>query len=420
MNILVTGAAGFIGQNLIENLKCIRDGRNRTRPELSVGEIYAYDRGNTSEELNAWCARADFVFHLAGVNRPKDVREYREGNFGFSDTLLKTLKKHGKRCPVMLASSVQAALAGRFGSSEYGKSKRAGEELFFSYGEETGAPVYVYRFPNVAGKWVRPDYNSAVGTFCHAVANDRPYTVNDRSTELELLFIDDLLEEMYDALSGRPHRCRYPQAGDAKEGADGLWDGMTPEPAADGRFCYVPVTHRASLGTIVDYLEAFRKLNETFLVPAIPQGSLAAKLYSMYLSCLPEEKMSYALKMNADERGIFTELIKTADNGQVSINIARPGKMRGQHWHNSKWEIFIVVSGHGLIQERKIGTDPATGKAYEVREFEVWGEEMRAIVMLPGYAHNIINLEKDRDLVTVMWANEAFDPAYPDTFREEV
>ena len=416
MKILVTGAAGFVGRNLVENLKNIRDGKNRTRPNLSIETIYEYDKQNTPDELDRFCADCDFVFHLAGVNRPKNTSEFQEGNFGFASLLLETLKKHGNRSPVMLSSSVQASLAGRFGDSEYGKSKLAGEELFFRYSETTGSPVYVYRFPNLAGKWVRPNYNSAVGTFCHAVANDLPYTVNDRNTVLELLFIDDLIDEMYDALEGRPHRCDYPK----ESGPAAQWDGMTPAPGKDGRYCYAPITHKASLGTIVDYLESFKRLNDTFLIPEIPQGSLAYKLYSMYLSYLPKEKMSYPLKMNVDERGIFTELIKTAANGQVSINIARPGNVRGQHWHNTKWEIFIVVSGHGLIQERKIGTNPETGKEYEVREFEVRGEEMRAIIMLPGYAHNIINLEKDKDLVTVMWANESFDPEHPDTFREEV
>lgn len=420
MTVLVTGALGFVGQNLVENLKCIRDGKNQTRPNLLIEEIYEYDRSNTLEELNEWCAKADFIFHLAGVNRPENVSEFRDGNFEFACTLLDILKRHRNRCPIVLSSSVQAALAGRFGESEYGKSKLAGEEVFFDYAIATGAMVYVYRFPNLAGKWVRPDYNSAVGTFCHAVANDLPYTVNDRSTVIELLFIDNLMDEMYDAMEGHPHRCEYPKVDERRGDLAAAWDGMTPRPTADGRYCYAPVTHRAALGTIVDYLESFRRLNETFLIPEIPQESLAYKLYSMYLSYLPREKMSYALKMNTDERGIFTELIKTADNGQVSINIARPGNVRGQHWHNSKWEIFIVVSGHGLIQERRIGINPDTGKEYEVREFEVRGEEMRAVIMLPGYAHNIVNLEADRDLVTVMWANEAFDPNHPDTFREEV
>ena len=412
MNILVTGSEGFVGRNLVENLKNIRDGKNRTRPALAIDEIFEYDRGNSLDELNEWASKADFVFNLAGVNRPKDTAEFKAGNFGFASTLLDTLKKHNNKCPVMLSSSIQASLAGRFGESEYGKSKLAGEELFFQYAEETGAPVLVYRFPNLAGKWCRPNYNSAVATFCNAVANDLPYTVNDRNTVIELLFIDDLLGELLDALEGHPHRCDYPKAGE--------WDGMTPDPSPAGRYCYARVTHKVTLGEIVDCLEEFKKLNDTFIIPEIPAGSFAYKLYAMYLSYLPVDKMSYPLKMNVDERGTFTELIKTANNGQVSINIARPGNIRGQHWHNTKWEIFIVVSGHGLIQERKIGIDPETGKEYETREFEVFGNEMRAVIMLPGYAHNIINLEKDRDLVTVMWANESFDPAHPDTFREEV
>lgn len=420
MNILVTGAAGFVGRNLVENLKNIRDGKNQARPNLTINKIYEYDRENTEEELDQFCSNCDFVFNLAGVNRPQDPAEFKAGNFGFASTLLETLKKHNNKCPIMLSSSIQASMAGRFGESEYGKSKLAGEELFFEYSTSTGAPVYVYRFPNLVGKWVRPNYNSAVGTFCNAVANDRPYTVNDRNTVLEMLFIDDLIDEMYEALEGHPHRCEYPKEGSSSSDPIAQWDGMTPVEKADGRYCYCPVTHKASLGTIVDYLESFKKLNDTYLIPEIPAGSFAYKLYSMYLSYLPKEKMSYALKMNVDERGVFTELIKTANNGQVSINIARPGNIRGQHWHNTKWEIFIVVSGHGLIQERKIGINPETGEEYDVREFEVYGEEMRAIIMLPGYTHNIINLEKDKDLVTVMWANESFDPNHPDTFREEV
>ncbi len=420
MDILVTGAAGFVGRNLVENLKNIRDGKNRTRPMLHIDNIYEYRRSSTPKELDEWCSKADFVFHLAGVNRPKDLEEFKVGNFGFANTLLDTLKKHNNKCPVMLSSSIQASLVGRFGASEYGISKRDGEELFFKYAEETGADVLVYRFPNLVGKWIRPNYNSAVGTFCNAVANDLPYIVNDRNTVLELLFIDDLIDEMYEALEGHPHRCEYPAEGSRSSDLTAQWDGITPEAKADGRYCYCPITYKASLGMIVDYLESFKRLNDTCLIPEIPPGSFVSKLYSMYLSYLPKEKMSYPLKMNVDERGIFTELIKTENNGQVSINVARPGNIRGQHWHNTKWEIFIVVSGHGLIQERKIGINPETGREYEVREFEVRGEEMRAVIMLPGYAHNIINLEKDKDLVTVMWANESFDPNHPDTFREEV
>lgn len=420
MNILVTGAAGFVGRNLVENLKNIRDGKNRTRPGLSIDEIYEYDIENTLGELDAFCEKADFVFNLAGVNRPQNPADFKTGNYGFASQLLDSLRKHKNFCPVMLSSSIQASLAGRFEMSEYGMSKRDGEELFFKYSKETGAEILVYRFPNLAGKWCRPNYNSAVATFCNAVANDLPYTVNDRNTMLELLFIDDLIYEMYDALEGRPHRCDYPKEGIPFGDSTFKWDGMTPEPKEDGRYCYAPITHKVTLGTIVDYLESFNKLNDTYLIPEIPQGSFAYKLYSMYLSYLPVEKMSYQLEMNVDERGIFTELIKTAHNGQVSINIARPGNIRGQHWHNTKWEIFIVVSGHGLIQERKVGINPETGREYEVREFEVRGEDMRAVIMLPGYAHNIINLEKDRDLVTVMWANESFDVNNPDTFREKV
>ncbi len=420
MNILVTGAAGFVGRNLVENLKCIRDGKNKTRPGIHITEIYEYDKDNTPDQLDEWCQKADFVFHLAGVNRPKEVSEFREGNFGFASEFLDTLKKHHNTCPVMLSSSLQATLAGRFGTSEYGKSKLAGEELFFDYAAETGAEVYVYRFPNLAGKWVKPNYNSAVGTFCNAVANGLPYTVNDRNTVIELLFIDDLLKEMYDALEGHPHRCEYPKEGHMDSGAAAPWDGLTPKADGNGRYCYAPVTHKASLGAITDYLESFKNLNKSLLIPEIPAESLAYKLYSMYLSYLPQEKMSYPLRMNTDQRGTFTELIKTACNGQVSINIARPGSVRGQHWHNTKWEIFIVVSGHGLIRERRIGINPESGKEYEPREFEVRGEEMRAVIMLPGYTHNIINLEKDRDLVTIMWANESFDPDHPDTYREEV
>lgn len=420
MNVLVTGAAGFVGRNLIENLKSIRDGKNRTRPDLIIDNIFEYDKTNTFEELDRFCSDCDFVFNLAGVNRPKDISEYREGNYDFASTLLKTLKKHDNKCPIMLSSSIQASLAGRFSESEYGRSKLAGEELFFAYSAETGATVLVYRFPNLVGKWVRPNYNSAVGTFCHAIANDLPYTVNDRNTVLEMVFIDDLIDELFDALEGHPHRCEYPKEGSTSPALKVQWDGMTPNEKADGRYCYCPISYKASLGTIVDYLESFKKINDTCLIPEIPAGSLAYKLCSVYLSYLPTEKMSYPLKMNVDERGVFTELIKTSNNGQMSINIARPGNIRGQHWHNTKWEIFIVVSGHGLIQERKIGIDPETGTKYAVREFEVYGEEMRAIIMLPGYAHNIINLERDKDLVTVMWANESFDPNHPDTFREEV
>ena len=411
MKILVTGAAGFAGRNLVENLKNIRDGKNRTRPALAVDEIYEYTRESTPEDLDRFCADCDFVFNLAGVNRPKDPAEFRAGNFGFASTLLDALKRHGNSCPVMLSSSVQATLAGRFGTSEYGLSKKAGEELFFRYAEETGAQVLVYRFPNLAGKWVRPNYNSAVGTFCHNIAHDLPITVNDPAVELELLFIDDLVEEMFDALEGHPHRAAYPAAGEVVDGV--TYDGLTPRPAEDGRYCWAPVTHKATLGRIVELLHEFHDQPKTLMMPAIPDGSFEKKLYSMYLSYLPAEKVAFDLDMKCDARGSFTELLKTADHGQFSVNISKPGITKGQHWHNSKWEFFIVVSGHGLIQERKIGTD-------EVLEFEVSGEKIRAVHMLPGYTHNIINLSDTENLVTVMWANEVFDPAKPDTFFEEV
>ena len=407
MSILVTGAAGFVGRNLVENLKNIRDGKNRTRPAISIEEIFEYDLGNTQEELESWCEKADFVFNLAGVNRPKDPAEFKTGNFGFASTLLDTLKKYENKCPVMLSSSLQATLAGRFGTSEYGLSKRDGENLFFQYAEETGATAYVYRFPNLVGKWVRPNYNSAVGTFCNNIANDLPITVNDPSVELEMLFIDDLIEEMFDALEGHPHRCVYPAVGE-----DGF-DGLTPKPDENGIFCYAPVTHKATLGYIVECLNIFRDQPKTLVMPRIAPNSFEKKLYSMYLSYLPKDKVAFDLKMNCDDRGSFTELLKTVDHGQFSVNISKPGITKGQHWHNSKWEFFIVVSGHGLIQERKIGTD-------EVIEFEVSGDKIQAIHMLPGYTHNIINLSDTENLVTVMWANEQFDPSHPDTFGEPV
>ena len=411
MKILVTGAAGFVGRNLVENLKNIRDGKNRTRPNLSIETIYEYDLGNTPEELDRFCANCDFVFNLAGVNRPKDQKEFKEGNFGFASTLLDTLKKYGNKAPVMLSSSLQATLAGRFGTSEYGLSKRDGEELFFRYAEETGAKVYVYRFPNLVGKWVRPNYNSAVGTFCNNIANDLPITVNDPSVELEMLFIDDLIEEMYDAMEGHPHRAEYPKTGEVVDGIS--YDGLTPHPKADGRYCYAPVTHKATLGRIVDLLHTFHDQPRNLIMPAIAPGSFEKKLYSMYLSYLPKEKVAFDLKMNCDDRGSFTELLKTVDHGQFSVNISKPGITKGQHWHNTKWEFFIVVTGHGLIQERKIGTD-------EVIEFEVSGDRIQAVHMLPGYTHNIINLSETENLVTVMWANEIFDPGKPDTFYEPV
>ena len=399
MNILVTGAKGFVGRNLCENLKNIRDQKNRTRPNIKIDEIYEYDIDSTARELDEYCAKADFVFNLAGVNRPKDPAEFREGNFGFASTLLDTLKKHHNTCPVMLSSSIQATLAGRFGTSEYGLSKRAGEDLFFSYGEETGAKVLVYRFPNLVGKWVRPNYNSAVGTFCHNIANDLPITVNDPSVELEMLFVDDLVEEMLDALEGKEHHCEF--------------DGINTVITESGKYCAVPVTYKVTLGEIADLLEQFKNQPKTLLMPEMPEGSFAKKLYSTYLSYLPKEKISFPLKMNVDDRGSFTELLKTAGCGQFSVNISKPGITKGQHWHNSKWEFFIVVSGHGLIEERKIGSD-------EVLRFEVSGNNIEAVHMLPGYTHNIINLSNTEDLVTLMWANEQFDPSHPDTFFEKV
>ena len=411
MNILVTGANGFVGKNLVENLKNFRDGKNRTRSALKVDEIYACTRETEAEQLDEWCSKADFVFNLAGVNRPQNVSEYTEVNADFAGRLLELLKKHHNKAPVMLSSSLQATLSGRFGRSDYGLSKKAGEDLFFQYAEETGVPVYVYRFPNLVGKWVKPEYNSAVGTFCHHIANDLPIKVNDPGVELEMLFIDDLLEEMYDCLEGHPHRAEYPKTGEVVDGAE--YDGLTPRPVEDGRYCYAPVTHKATLGRIVELLHVFHDQPQNLIMPAIPDGSFEKKLYSMYLSYLPKEKVAFDLKMNCDDRGSFTELLKTVDHGQFSVNISKPSITKGQHWHNSKWEFFIVVAGHGLIQERKIGTD-------EVIEFEVSGEKIQAVHMLPGYTHNIINLSETENLVTVMWANEMFDPNKPDTFFELV
>ena len=407
MNILITGAKGFVGRNLVENLKCIRDGKNKTRPEIHIDKIYEYDIDSTKEQLDAYCTDAHFVFNLAGVNRPKDPTEFKAGNFGFASTLLDCLRAHDNKCPVMLSSSLQATLAGRFGTSEYGLSKRDGEDLFFQYSKETGAPVYVYRFPNLVGKWVRPNYNSAVGTFCNNIANDLPVTINDPAVELELLFIDDLLEEMYDAIEGHPHRAEYPNAGE-----DG-YDGLTPRPCENGKYCYAPITHKATLGYIVECLRLYHDQPQTLIMPSIPKDSFEKKLYSMYLSYLPKEKAVFDLKMNCDERGSFTEMMKTADHGQFSVNISKPGITKGQHWHNSKWEFFIVVAGHGLIQQRKIGTE-------DVIEFEVSGDHIQAVHMLPGYTHNIINLSEKENLVTVMWTNEVFDPQRPDTFFERV
>ena len=399
MNILVTGAKGFVGKNLCAALKNIKNGKDRTRTTLHIGEIFEYDLDTSPDLLDEYCKKADFVFHLAGVNRPKEQSEFMSGNYGFSAVLLNTLKKHHNTCPVMLSSSVQATLIGRYGESDYGKSKLAGENLFFDYAAETGAKVLVYRFPNLFGKWCRPNYNSAVATFCHNIANDLPITINDRSTELELLYIDDLVCEMLDALEGREHHCEY--------------EGLNPIFCNEGKFCAVPTTHHVSLGEIADLLTSFKDQPQTLVVPNIPENSFAKKLYSTYLSYLPKEKIAFPLKMNVDARGSFTELLKTQNCGQFSVNISNPGITKGQHWHHSKWEFFIVVSGHGLIQERKIGSD-------EVLNFEVSGERIEAVHMLPGYTHNIINLSDTEPLVTVMWANEPFDPGRPDTFFEEV
>lgn len=399
MNILVTGAKGFVGKNLCATLYNIKEGKDRTRPDLKIDEIFEYDIDSTSEELDAWCQKADFVFNLAGVNRPKETSEFMEGNFGFASTLLDTLKKYGNTCPVMLSSSQQASLTGRFGNSEYGRSKKAGEDLFLKYQEETGAKVLVYRFPNLFGKWCRPNYNSAVATFCNNIANDLPIQVNDPSVELELLYIDDLVTEMLDALEGKEHRCEF--------------DGLEVLPKIDGRYCYCPVTHQVTLGKIVELINSFAEQPKTLMIPEIPENSFAKKLYSTYLSYLPKEKVAFPLKMNVDERGSFTELIHTLNAGQVSINISKPGITKGQHWHNTKWEFFIVVAGHGLIQERKIGSD-------EVIEFEVSGDNIQCIHMLPGYTHNIINLSDTENLVTVMYCNEIFNPNKPDTFFEKV
>ena len=398
MNILVTGAKGMVGTALCNNLRNLRDGKDRTRPNLQVGEVYEYDLDSTPEQLREWCERCDFVFNLAGVNRPKDPEEFMRGNFGFASQLLDELKAAGNTCPIMLSSSVQATLAGRFGDSEYGRSKLAGEELFFEYGAETGAKVAVYRFDNLMGH-SRPNYNSAVSTFCWAIANDEPYTVNDPSVELTLLYIDDLVQAMFDLLEGRELHCRY-------EGVEAVEDPQ-------GRWCYAPGAHKATLGQIVDLLLQFKEQPRTLMMPKMPQGSFAKKLYSLYLTYLPKEDFRYALRMNVDDRGSFTELVHTEDCGQVSVNISKPGITKGQHWHNSKWELFIVVAGHGLIQERNINTG-------ETVEFEVSGDKIEAVHMVPGWTHNIINLSETEDLVTVMTCNEVFNPAHPDTFHEEV
>ncbi len=426
MKILVTGAKGFVGKNLCWALKNIKDGKDKTHPGLSIEAVYEYDLDSTSEQLDTWCKECDFVFNLAGVNRPQNQEEFMQGNFGFASTLLDTLKKHGNRCPVMLSSSQQASLTGRFGNSEYGRSKKAGEDLFLDYERDflrsadnaDGADnanlrnqnksaqsaglvprVLIYRFPNLFGKWCRPNYNSAVATFCNAFANDLPYTVNDPCIELELLYIDDLVDEMIACLKGEEHHCEF--------------EGLEVLPQADGKYCYVPTTHKATLGEIVELLKSFAEQPKTLMIPEIPENSFAKKLYSTYLSYLPKEKVAFPLKMNVDDRGSFTELIHTLNAGQVSINISKPGITKGQHWHNTKWEFFIVVGGHGLIQERKLGTD-------EVIEFEVSGDHIQAVHMLPGYTHNIINLSETENLVTVMYCNEIFNPNKPDTFFEKV
>ena len=399
MKILVTGAKGFVGKNLCAQLNNIKDGKAKCYGDLAVDEVFEYDIDSTPEQLDAWCRDCDFVFNLAGVNRPQDPKEFMEGNFGFATVLLNTLKKYNNTCPVMISSSIQATLAGRFGTSEYGKSKKAGEELMFEYGKETGAKVLVYRFPNLYGKWCRPNYNSAVATFCNNIANDLPITVNDPSVDMELLYIDDLVEEMICALKGEEHHCEF----------DGVETVLTP----DGRYCAAPITHHVKLGEIVDLLHQFAEMPKTLMIPEIPADSFAKRLYSTFLSYLPKEKAIFDLKMNVDNRGSFTELVHTLKCGQVSINISKPGIIKGEHWHHTKWEQFIVVSGHGLIQLRKEGTD-------EVLNYEVSGDKIQSVIMLPGYTHNIINLSDTQDLVTVMYCNEIFDPNRPDTFFDKV
>ena len=395
MKILVTGAKGFVGKNLCAQLNNIREGKNKSYGDLTISEVFEYDIDSSLEQLDSYCQSCDFVFNLAGVNRPQNQEEFMQGNFGFASTLLDLLKKHKNSCPVMISSSIQATLAGRFGNSEYGKSKKAGEELMFEYAQETGAKVLVYRFPNLFGKWCRPNYNSAIATFCHNIANDLPIQVNDRSVEMELLYIDDLVDEMINAILGNEYRCEF--------------EGVETLPSEAGRYCYCPITHKTTLGEIVDWIYAFAEQPKTLTIPEIPENSLAKKLYSTYLSYLPKEKVAFPLKMNIDQRGSFTELVHTLNCGQVSINISKPGITKGQHWHNTKWEFFIVVSGHGLIQQRRIDSE-------EVIEFEVTGENIQCIHMLPGYTHNIINLSDTQDLVTVMYCNEIFNPNKPDTF----
>ncbi len=427
MKILVTGAKGFVGKNLCAQLNNIKEGKARCYGDLKVDEVFEYDLDSTPEQLDAWCRDCDFVFNLAGVNRPKDAAEFMRGNFGFASTLLDTLKKHGNTCPVMLSSSQQASLAGRFGNSEYGRSKKAGEDLFLEYGKMTGAKVLVYRFPNLYGKWCRPNYNSAVATFCNNIANDLPITVNDPSVELELLYIDDLVEEMIAALKGEEHRCEFDgldviPMGKANTDSTDLTDKGGSESLCNqsnlcsekvGRYCYCPVTHKATLGEIVDLLRKFAEMPKTLTIPEIPADSFAKRLYSTFLSYLPKEKAIFDLKMNVDARGSFTELVHTLNCGQVSINISKPGITKGEHWHNTKWEQFIVVKGHGLIQLRKEGTD-------EVLNYEVSGDKIQSVIMLPGYTHNIINLSDTEDLVTVMYCNEVFDSNRPDTYFDLV
>ena len=405
MNILVTGANGFVGKNLCRALENIKENKDRTHPGLQIDEIYKYDLSTPAEKLEEFCQKADFVFNLAGVNRPKNNDEFMRGNFGFASTLLETLKKYGNKAPVMISSSIQATLIGRYANSDYGRSKLRGEELVFDYGRENGVKVLVYRFANLFGKWCRPNYNSAVATFCNNYAKDLPIQVNDASTQLELVYIDDLIDEMITALQGGEHHCEF--------------DGTEAVAKENGRYCYVPVSHKVTLGEIVSLLDEFKAQPKTLLMPKIPAGSFAKKLYSTYLSYLPKEKAIFDLKMNSDDRGSFTELMKTADCGQFSVNISKPGITKGQHWHNTKWEYFIVVAGHGLIQERKIGLDE-NGRPYPVIEFEVTGDKIQAVRMLPGYTHNIINLSDSENLVTVMWANESFNPSKPDTFFTEV
>ena len=398
MKILVTGAKGFVGKNLCASLKNLRDKKDRTRPDLFVEEIYEYDVDTETSLLDEYCSKCDFVFNLAGVNRPENAEEFMQGNFGFASELLDTLKKHNNTCPVMISSSIQATCIGRY-DSDYGRSKKAGEELVFDYGKETGSKVLVYRFPNLFGKWCRPNYNSAVATFCNNIANDLPIQVNDRAIQLELLYIDDLVEEMLDALENKEHHCDF--------------DGIDTVLCENGKYCAAPITHKVTLGEIVDLLDSFKNQTSTLVMPEIPDNSFAKKLYSTYLSYLPKEKVSFPLKMNCDDRGSFTELLKTEKCGQFSVNISKPGITKGQHWHHTKWDFFIVVAGHGLIQQRKVGTD-------EVINFEVSGDKIEAVHMLPGYTHNIINLSDTENLVTLMWANEQFDPNHPDTFFEVV